>query len=167
MKRFLQHEDTEKLSTNICLKCLTNMNFLRSLIYGVFLYTNYTVLNEVWISAWWRVCKDLEGRSFDAFSQCPSIHLQSEEKNKECQSGSLWCVEVRTATPTRVIVGTIGSRNISEMAQSFLSILTPLTVTCNSVQGKRRRNPSRKGSQKCSRKQKNSRLRDQVHRYRW
>jgi len=43
--------------------------------------------------------------------------LQSEEWNEESQSGSLWCVEVRIATTTRAIVNTIGSRNISEMAQ--------------------------------------------------
>ena len=36
---------TEKNCSQTCLKCLTYMNFLRSLIYNVFLYANYAVLN--------------------------------------------------------------------------------------------------------------------------
>ena len=38
-------------------------------------------------------------------------------------TGSLWRVEVLTATPTRVAVHTKGSRNDSEMAQSLLAFL--------------------------------------------
>jgi hypothetical protein len=70
--------------------------------------------------------------------------LEFVEKNEEPESGSLWCVAVRTATPPRATVTTIGSHNISEIAQSFLSILNLLSVACTSFHEKRRRKPTRK-----------------------
>lgn len=87
-----------------------------------------------------RIWRDESIRSASVLAFACSLKRRMKSLSQE----SLWCVEVRTATPTRTTVNTIGSRNISEMAQSFLSILTLLPVACNSFQGKRRRNLTRK-----------------------
>jgi len=126
-----------------CLKCLTDMNCLRSLIYDVFVCTIMQYLMRYEYprdDVYERIWRDESISSASVLAFACSLRRRIKSHSQE----SLWCVEVRTATPTRAIVNTTGSRDISEMAQSFLSILTLLSVACNSFQGRRRRNPTRK-----------------------